>query len=108
MFSSSQKGKCSIYGGFFSITLNKLKSAVTSYSKCMDHVAQFQVMYSNCTKSVSVSNNYSKYMRFSYLLELYGLSACDLTMTAMEMRRFQTSHVRHLLSTMVDTPKWHE
>ena len=27
--------------------------------------------------SVSVSNNYSKCMRFSYLLELYGLPACD-------------------------------
>ena len=40
---SSQEGKYSIYGGFFSTTLNKLKSAVTNYSKCMDHVMRFQV-----------------------------------------------------------------
>ena len=32
-------GKISYLWGFFSITLNKLKSAVTNYSKCMDHVA---------------------------------------------------------------------
>ena len=43
MIWSSQEGKYNIYGGFFSIALNKLKSAVTNYSKCMDHVAGFRI-----------------------------------------------------------------
>ena len=76
MFWSSQGRKYGIYGRFCSITLNKLKSAVTNYSKCMGHAARF---HSKWVSSVSVSNNYSKCMRFSYLLELYGLSPCVLT-----------------------------
>ena len=53
MFWSSQGRKYSIYGGFFSITLNKLKSAV-NYSKCMGHVVRFQITANG--SSVSVSN----------------------------------------------------
>ena len=51
-------------------------SCVTNHSKCMGHVARFQITEFS-QRTVSVSNNYSKCMRFSYLLELYGLSACD-------------------------------
>ena len=63
MFWSSQGRKYSIYGGFFSITLNKLKSAITNYSKCMGHVVQFQITANG--SSVSMSN--------TELQQMYGI-----------------------------------
>ena len=74
MFWSSQGRKYSIYGRFCSTTLNKLKSEL-----CY----KLQQMYGSC---IAVSNYWvqsarqittaNACMRFSYLLELYGLSAC--------------------------------
>ena len=46
--------------------------------------------YSKCTRSASMSNSDSKCMRFSYLLELYGLSACGPTLEIFE--RFRILH----------------
>ena len=43
--------------------------------------------YSKCTRSASVSNSDSKCMRFSYLLELCGLSACGPTLEIFERSR---------------------
>ena len=53
----------------------------------MDHVKGFQITV-KCTRSASVSNNYIKCTRFSYLLELYRLSACGPTLEIFEQAQY--------------------